>query len=58
MGAATGTISLGGRNLATFTDYPGLDPETVDMTASVSEPNDQAILPPLRQFMLSVHFTW
>jgi TonB-dependent SusC/RagA subfamily outer membrane receptor len=58
LGAASGTISLGARNLATFTDYPGLDPETMDLTSSISEPNDQVIIPPLRQFMLSVHFTW
>lgn len=58
VGATSGAISLGGRNLATFTDYPGLDPEIVDITNSVAEPNDQTIIPPLRQFMLTVHFTW
>ncbi len=58
MGATGGTISFGGRNLATFTDYPGLDPESVDITNSVTEPNDQAILPPLRQFMFTVHLKY
>jgi hypothetical protein len=58
MGATGGTISFGGRNLATFTDYPGLDPETVDITNSVTEPNDQSILPPLRQFMFTVHLKY
>jgi hypothetical protein len=58
VGATSGTISLGGRNLITWTDYPGLDPEVVDMTNSVREPNDQVILPPLRQFMFTVHLTW
>lgn len=58
MGATSGTVSLGARNLLTFTDYPGLDPEIMDMTSSISEPNDQAIIPPLRQFMITVHLTW
>ena len=58
MGAASGNISLGGRNLGTWTKYPGLDPESVDITNSVSEPNDQSILPPLRQFMITVHITY
>ena len=58
VGATSGTVSLGALNLFTWTDYPGLDPETVDMTNSVAEPNDQCTLPPLRQFMITVHFTW
>jgi TonB-linked SusC/RagA family outer membrane protein len=55
IGARAGRISLGGRNLATFTDYPGLDPETMDITNSVTEPIDQSILPPLRQFSFTVN---
>jgi hypothetical protein len=55
VGAASGSISLGGRNLATWTDYPGLDPEIMDITNSVTEPNDQSILPPLRQFSFTIH---
>ena len=55
MGASSGRISLGGRNLGTWTDYPGLDPEIVDITNTVSEPNDQSILPPLRQFTFTVN---
>jgi TonB-linked SusC/RagA family outer membrane protein len=58
IGAASGTLSLGGRNLGTWTSYPGLDPESVDITNSVTEPNDQSILPPLRQFMFTVHVTY
>jgi hypothetical protein len=58
IGAASGSITLGGRNLGTWTDYPGLDPETVDITNSVTEPNDQSILPPLRQFMITFHVTY
>jgi len=58
MRATSGTISLGGRNLGTWTDYPGLDPESVDITNSVSEPNDQSILPPLRQFMVTINLNY
>jgi hypothetical protein len=58
VGAAAGTISIGGRNLGVWTDYPGLDPETMDITNSVTEPNDQSILPPLRQFMFTVHLSY
>ena len=55
IGAASGSISIGGRNLGVWTDYPGLDPETMDITNSVTEPNDQSILPPLRQFSFTIH---
>jgi TonB-linked SusC/RagA family outer membrane protein len=55
VGAASGSISLGGRNLGLWTDYPGLDPEIMDITNSVTEPNDQSILPPLRQFSFTIH---
>lgn len=58
VGASTGRITLGGRNLGTWTDYPGVDPETVDISNSVTEPNDQSILPPLRQFMITVNLTY
>jgi hypothetical protein len=51
-------ISLGGRNLGVWTDYPGLDPEIVDITNSVTEPNDQSILPPLRQFSFTINLSY
>ena len=51
-------ISLGGRNLGVWTKYPGLDPETMDITNSVTEPNDQSILPPLRQFSFTVNLSY
>ncbi len=55
IGAASGRVSVGGRNLGTWTDYPGLDPESVDITNTTSEPNDQSILPPLRQFTFTIN---
>lgn len=56
--ASSGRIALGGRNLGVWTDYPGLDPEIVDITNTVSEPNDQSILPPLRQFTFTVNLSY
>lgn len=56
--AGSGSISVAGRNLGLWTDYPGLDPETMDITNSVTEPNDQSILPPLRQWSISVHLSY
>jgi TonB-linked SusC/RagA family outer membrane protein len=58
IGATSGMISLGGRNLGVWTKYPGLDPETMDITNSVTEPNDQSILPPLRQFSFTVNLSY
>ncbi len=52
--ARSGSIALGGRNLGVWTNYPDVDPETVDITNTVSEPNDQAILPPMRQFSFTI----
>ena len=56
--ASSGRIALGGRNLGIWTDYPGLDPEIVDITNTTSEPNDQSILPPLRQFTFTVNLSY
>jgi TonB-linked SusC/RagA family outer membrane protein len=56
--ASSGSISVGGRNLGVWTSYPDLDPETMDITNSVTEPNDQSILPPLRQFSFTVHLSY
>jgi outer membrane receptor protein involved in Fe transport len=52
-------ITLAGRNLATWTDYPGLDPETVEgggnVNFSQSEFNTQ---PPVRYFMIRLNYTF
>jgi len=58
LGAASGRIALGGRNLGVWTDYTGLDPEAVDITNSLAEPNEQSILPPLRQFSITVNLSY
>ncbi len=58
LSASSGSIALGGRNLGVWTEYPDLDPETMDITNSVTEPNDQSILPPLRQFSITIHLSY
>ncbi len=53
------SLTLAGRNLATWTDYPGLDPETVEGGGSVnfsqSEFNTQ---PPVRHLMIRLNYTF
>jgi TonB-linked SusC/RagA family outer membrane protein len=56
--ASSGSIAIGGRNLGLWTVYPHVDPETMDITNSVTEPNDQSILPPLRQFSFTLRLTY
>lgn len=52
-------LTIAGRNLATFTDYPGLDPETVEGGGSAnfsqSEFNTQ---PPVRYLMLRLDYSF
>jgi len=56
--ARSGSIAIGGRNLGTWTNYPDLDPETVNIAGSVREPEDQSVLPPLRQFSFTVRLSY
>jgi TonB-linked SusC/RagA family outer membrane protein len=57
-GVATATLTVAGRNLATWTDFIGPDPEVrytgVPPTAG-SVPQDQALLPALTQFVVSLN---
>jgi hypothetical protein len=60
LGAVNGlSLTLAGRNLATWTDYPGLDPETVEgggnVNFSQSEFNTQ---PPVRFLMARLNYTF
>ncbi len=52
------SLTLAGRNLATWTSYPGLDPETVEgggnVNFSQSEFNTQ---PPVRYLMIRLNYT-
>ena len=56
-GVATATVTVAGRNLATWTDFKGPDPEvryTGVPPAQGSNASDQALLPALTQFVVSL----
>jgi TonB-linked SusC/RagA family outer membrane protein len=52
VGVSSSRISLAGRNLHTWTGYKGLDPES---RAGVT---DQALIPPLQRFVLTLHLAF
>jgi hypothetical protein len=61
IGASAATLSVSARNLHTWTDYPGLDPErragfTTDNNQLVAF--DQAIMPPLAQLVAALSITF
>ena len=52
LGVSTSRVSLAGRNLHTWTNYRGLDPESRAGTT------DQALIPPLQRFVLTLHLAF
>jgi TonB-linked SusC/RagA family outer membrane protein len=58
--ARTGSFTLAARNLHTWTPYTGLDPENQFLGATLASPQflDQAQLPALTSFVLSIHLTY
>jgi len=59
LGAEDATVRFAGRNLATWTDYTGLDPETNMFSAStVSRGVDFATSPLPRQFSVGLSFNY
>jgi len=52
LGVSSSRVSLAGRNLHTWTSYNGLDPE------SRAGATDQAIIPPLQRFVLTLHLAF
>jgi TonB-dependent SusC/RagA subfamily outer membrane receptor len=52
LGVSSSRVSLAGRNLHTWTDYRGLDPE------SRNGATDQALIPPLQRFVLTLHLAF
>jgi TonB-linked SusC/RagA family outer membrane protein len=50
------SITLAGRELATWTDYRGLDPESA--TGTGGSITDQAILPPLTRWTATFNLNW
>jgi TonB-linked SusC/RagA family outer membrane protein len=58
-GAESASLRLAGRNLKTWTDYSGLDPETNSFSAStVSRGVDFATTPLPRQFIIGLSFNY
>jgi TonB-linked SusC/RagA family outer membrane protein len=59
-GASRALLTIAGRNLHTWTDYPGLDPESRASIAANAGNNafDQAITPSLAQFLATLTFTF
>jgi TonB-linked SusC/RagA family outer membrane protein len=59
-GARGGTLTLAARNLHTWTSYTGIDPENQFLGATLASPQflDQAHLPPLTSFVMTVHLSY
>jgi hypothetical protein len=56
LGLRSAQLSLSGRNLLTFTDYPGMDPEVSNFGSQAIGRNiDVAPYPPSRTFWFSVN---
>jgi hypothetical protein len=52
------SLTLAGRNLATWTDYPGLDPEIVEAGQQNFMQNEFNTQPPVRYFTARLNFTF
>lgn len=57
VGAGSASVSFAGRNLHTWTNYTGLDPESYFLSNN-GYGTDQAELPQLTSFVLTVHLTY
>ena len=57
LGANNGSLTLSGRNLHTWTDYPGMDPELMFLSDQFTR-TEQANTPPLAQFVLSLRLAF
>ena len=49
-------VTIAGRELATWTDYRGFDPES--STGTTGSINDQAVLPPLTRWIATLNLNW
>jgi TonB-linked SusC/RagA family outer membrane protein len=60
VGAQRATVTVSGRNLHTWTDYTGLDPESRSPQGQGAELNffDQAVTPTLAQFVTTINLTF
>jgi TonB-linked SusC/RagA family outer membrane protein len=59
LGAREASIAVAGRNLYTWTDYTGFDPEALSNQAFAAERwGDQGAIPQLAQFLVTLHLTF
>ncbi len=58
LGASRMSLTATGRNLATITDYSGLDPEVNGQGEANFAQREFLSIPPLRQFALRVNLTF
>jgi hypothetical protein len=52
------TLTLSGRNLHTWTDYPGFDPEITESASGNFSQNEFNTAPPVRYFTARLNFTF
>jgi TonB-linked SusC/RagA family outer membrane protein len=57
LGASNGSLTLSGRNLHTWTKWKGVDPEAFFVVEQFAR-LEQAQVPPLRQFLVSMNLTF
>lgn len=58
-GIQRASISLIGRDLHTWTDYPGIDPEAnINNVATTASVADQGLTPPLSRFLVSLNLSF
>jgi hypothetical protein len=58
-GIQRASVTLTGRDLYTWTKYPGIDPEANLFNVATSfNTSDQAVMPPLSRFLVSLNFTF
>ena len=52
------SITFAARELHTWTNYGGIDPEAAAQTASGATAIDQGVIPPLTRFLVTFNFSW
>jgi hypothetical protein len=58
-GVTHASLTLAGRDLHTWTSYPGLDPEaSVNTVATSYFTADQGLTPPLTRYIATIHLTF
>ena len=57
VGLSAATFTLAGRNLKTWTDWTGVDPESFFSTEQYLR-TEQAQVPPLQQFLFALNITF